>query len=77
MSSKLWELDLSVLRSMYEKEKSDLNRALLNGASWEEMKDQRRLVTELSIALHKRMMRDSNPAEVPTRKNRDSSSESM
>lgn len=57
------EMDVDALRLAYEEEASKLKAALLNGASWEEMKDQRKAVTELAIALHKKINTSGNPAE--------------
>lgn len=57
------ELDLDYLKQIYEAEASRLKTSLLNGATWEEMKDQRKRVTELAIALHKKMNTSTNPAE--------------
>lgn len=57
------ELDVDVLRETYEDEASKLKTSLLNGDSWEEMKDQRKKVTELAIALHKKINNSANPAE--------------
>jgi hypothetical protein len=57
------ELDVEVLRDTYESEASKLKTSLLNGATWEEMKDQRKRVTELAIALHKKINTSANPAE--------------
>lgn len=63
MEKNLCGLDLNILKSMYEKEASVLKNSLLNGASWEEVKEQRRKVTEISIAIHKLRYRSGNPAE--------------
>ncbi|MGZ5189868.1 MAG: hypothetical protein ACXWCZ_02550 [Flavisolibacter sp.] len=63
MDKNLCGLDLNLLKSMYEKEATVLKNSLLNGASWEEVKDQRRRVTEISIAIHKLRYRNGNPAE--------------
>jgi hypothetical protein len=60
------ELDVNELRDVYEKESSKLKASLLSGTSWEELKelkDQRQKVTELAIALHKKINTSSNPAE--------------
>jgi hypothetical protein len=57
------EMDVDALRDFYEKESAQLKASLLNGCSWEEMKDQRQKVTELAIALHKKMHVSGNPAE--------------
>jgi hypothetical protein len=57
------ELDVDELRNVYEKESSKLKTSLINGTSWEELKDQRQKVTELAIALHKKINSTANPAE--------------
>ena len=57
------ELDIDALREAYEKESAKLRASLINGFSWEEMKDQRKKVTELAIALHKKINTSGNPAE--------------
>ena len=36
------DLDTDALRDAYEKESAKLKASLLNGTSWEEMKDQRK-----------------------------------
>ena len=57
--------DLDSLRTLYERENQELRTKLLNGALWEEVKDQRLRITELSIALDKKLQSKSgaNPAE--------------
>jgi hypothetical protein len=67
MTQNLGGLDINILKQMYEKEAMVLKSALLNGASWEEVRDQRRKVTELSIALHKLRFNSNNPAESSSR----------
>lgn len=57
------ELDVDALKNAYEKESAKLKASLLNGSSWEEMKEQRQKVTELAIALHKKINSTANPAE--------------
>jgi hypothetical protein len=57
------EMDLGSLKNNYEKELANLKAQLLSGSSWDEMKDQRKKVTELAIALHKKMNTSGNPAE--------------
>lgn len=63
MEIKWSELDVDELRNVYEKESSKLKASLINGTSWEELKDQRQKVTELAIALHKKINSTGNPAE--------------
>lgn len=57
------EMDLGSLKNSYDKELANLKALLLSGSSWEDMKDQRKKVTELAIALHKKINTSSNPAE--------------
>jgi len=57
------ELGVEELKDVYEKESTKLKASLLNGTPWEELKDQRQKVTELAIALHKKINTSSNPAE--------------
>ena len=57
------EMDVEALREIYDKESAKLKTSLLSGSSWDDMKDQRKTVTELAIALHKKMHTSSNPAE--------------
>ena len=57
------ELDTESLRALYDKESANLKKALLNGSTWEEVKDKSRRVTELAIALHKKINTSGNPAE--------------
>jgi len=62
------EMDLGLLKNSYEKELANLKALLLSGSSWEEMKDQRKKVTELAIALHKKINTSGNPAESTDRR---------
>ena len=61
--------DLDSLKVLFEKENEELKARLLNGASWEEVKDQRLRVTELAIALHNNFLspQGGNPAEFSQR----------
>jgi hypothetical protein len=59
-------LDAEALRSLYQQKQQEFTVALLNGADWKEVQEQRKLVTELSIALYKRV-NEQNPAENNTR----------
>jgi hypothetical protein len=65
MNFDLSHFDLESLRTLYEKENEDLKAKLLNGALWEEVKEQRIRITELSIALHSKLqsIKGANPAE--------------
>lgn len=59
--------DPDSLKALYERENEELKARLLNGALWNEVKEQRFRVTELSIALHKKIQKiqGTNPAEFP------------
>ena len=63
MKVKWNELNLDELREVYERESTRLKTSLLNGSSWDELKEQRLKVTELAIALHKKINTSANPAE--------------
>lgn len=63
METKWNELDVDTLQTLYEQETGNLKSALLNGTPWEELREQRQKVTELSIALHKKIHTSTNPAE--------------
>ena len=67
MDMKLCSYDLPVLKVMYEQEAEVLQRALLNGATWEEVREQRKKVTDLAIAMHKKRFASTNPAESSSR----------
>jgi hypothetical protein len=69
MEKDLRGLDLETLKKLYTVENSKLQEALINGSKWEDMKEQRTTVTELSIMIHKRMYPNffDNPAEYPSR----------
>jgi hypothetical protein len=63
MEKNLCGLDLDTIKILYEQESAKLKTALLNGLPWEELGDQRQKVTELAIALHKKINSTPNPAE--------------
>lgn len=63
MKMKWNELDVDDLRILYEKEAAALKASLIKGTIWDDLKEQRQKVTELSIALHKKTHSSKNPAE--------------
>ena len=67
MRKRFSELDFEDLNVLYENEKQKLTQALLNGESWEEVQDQRRLVTVLAIERHRKWTM-IHPAENEIRK---------
>jgi hypothetical protein len=54
MQHDLTHLDLVALLGLYNKEINNLKTKLLNGENWEDLKDHRRIVTELAAAIHKK-----------------------
>ena len=54
MNSPLSNLDLDTLKAMYEKGQAELTSSLLSGALWNELKEQRKKLTEVAIMLHKK-----------------------
>lgn len=57
------DFDADTLKTIYEKESANLKTALIGGTAWNDLKEQRQKVTELSIALHKKIYSSPNPAE--------------
>lgn len=55
MTTDLATTHLEVLKSMYAREERRLAEALIEGESWEAVQEQRRIVTEIAAAIHKRM----------------------
>jgi len=62
MENAFESLDLNTLKQLYEKEAGTLRTALINGASWDEMRLQRIKVTELAIELHRKRQGTEHPA---------------
>jgi hypothetical protein len=64
MNPELENLDLHTLKSKYDKEVELLNTQLLKGAEWTAVADQRKKVTDLAIAVHRKIASTKlNPAE--------------
>ena len=66
-----WGLDTDVLTALYEAEKEKLKERLLEGVSWEETREQRVVIAELSTILYKKLNPKyfTNPAEKASRRN--------
>jgi hypothetical protein len=64
MNNELHHIDLDSLVRMHQSASFRLQAALLNGATWQEMQEQRELVTELSIAIQRQRTarREGHPA---------------
>lgn len=68
MEKEVWNLDLKSLKELHDQKQQDFTAALLSGADWKDLQEERKQVTELSIALYRRMQSEENPAEHLTRK---------
>lgn len=71
MEMNLTGFDLEALETMHQQEDAALKAALLQGEPWDELADQRYKVTQLAIAIHKKLYpsADFNPAEFVKREN--------
>jgi hypothetical protein len=68
MDTNLNNIDLDSLKRMHESTSFRLQTALLNGASWDEVQEQRELLIELAVAIHKKQPSYFlNPAESHSR----------
>ena len=64
MNPPLSNLDLDTLKAMYEKGQAELNSSLLSGAAWNDLKEERKKLTEIAILLHKKAQAMGlNPAD--------------
>ncbi|RZM20844.1 MAG: hypothetical protein EOO88_35000 [Pedobacter sp.] len=73
MENDLTSLEINTLKRMHQSASFKMQSALLNGATWEEVQDQREIVTELAIAIHKKQPSYFlNPAEAPSRRSDES-----
>ena len=75
MDSEFYGLDLDTLQTLYQEEAKRLNTALLAGATWESVKEQKQKVTELAIVIHKKKYPlYFNPAEFSLSRNENADS---
>ena len=49
-------MDELSLRTLYSAKTRELEQALLSGALWHEIEEQRKAVTEIGIALHRKLL---------------------
>lgn len=63
-------LDVTTLRILYIQRTEELRDALLSGLLWNELEMQRNAVTEIGIALHKKLLENGSvsPADFAIRK---------
>jgi hypothetical protein len=71
------KLPLEDLRKEYQKRCSELHTALVGGALWDEVRDQRVTVTRIAQEIHWRTQQMSNPAESSIRNDPDRDSTDM
>jgi hypothetical protein len=57
------QLPLEDLRKEYQKRCSELHAALVDGALWDEVRDQRVTITRIAQEIHWRSQQMTNPAE--------------
>jgi hypothetical protein len=68
MNREFFGLDLDTLQALYQEENNRLQEALLAGAPWDSVREQKIKVTELAITIHKKKYPlYFNPAEFSTR----------
>ena len=69
MKNEWANLDINQLQYLYQESSRQLERSLLRGSSWQEIRDQRNDVTELAVAIYQRLNPKAvNPAEQSSRK---------
>jgi hypothetical protein len=66
VTNEFHHIELENLINFYHLEEASLKQALLEGASWKELQDKRKKVTQLAIAIHQKhpaYFKNQNPAE--------------
>lgn len=63
-------MDIEKLRMLYREEERQLEEKLLAGNTWEELREERKRIGELSTIIYKKLNSDhfGNPAENASRK---------
>jgi hypothetical protein len=69
MEIDLSSMDLEQLRSMFLKAETELANALIDGASWQEVKDKREIYTSVAKEFYRKKYPSENtsPADTPFR----------
>lgn len=70
MERDLGSVDLPMLRVLLAEEERELSKALLNGRSWDDLRDTRARITALYTTIHKRLystLEDAHPAATKMR----------
>jgi hypothetical protein len=58
MTTDFLDLDVDILNRLYKAKEKELESAILRGSSWEEVTIKRKVLTELSSALHTKLQRE-------------------
>jgi hypothetical protein len=58
MNIDLLSLDVDVLNRLYKTKEKELEEAILSGNSWDEVSIKRKVLTDLSSALHTKLQRE-------------------
>jgi hypothetical protein len=70
MGIDLLSLDVDVLNRLYKAKEKELEAAILSGTAWDEVSIKRKVLTELSSALHTKLQRNGiHSPQFPTRPN--------
>jgi hypothetical protein len=70
MGIDLLSLDVDVLNRLYKAKEKELEAAILSGTAWDEVSIKRKVLTELSSALHTKLLREGiHSPQFPTRPN--------
>lgn len=68
MGVDLLSLDVDVLNRLYTAKEKELETAILSGTAWNEVSIKRKALTELSSALHTKLLREGiRSSKFPTR----------
>lgn len=70
MKNQLHDLGSTELVALYHKTNSDIRKSLIDGASWDELKDIIALLTDLSKEISRRrisLKENDSPADTPSR----------
>ena len=71
MKTNFSSLDYPILERLYHAKSKELERALLSGTAWDEVRIKRKQLSELSYAMHNKLQYlNQTPAEAPTRSER-------
>lgn len=61
-------MDYAILERLYNSKSMELEKALLSGCSWHEIRIKRKQLSEMSIAMHNKLQYlNRTPAEAPLR----------